>query len=465
MTQAHFVTLGCRLNQLETESIAHIFENSGNFTCSFSDITARTKDDFDTKIVVINTCAVTTKAQQKARRLLRLLLDKFSEATIIVTGCYAQLSYKELKSICERIVVAPVQKKDLFVAVPAMLLQIGFELSPKIIASALQEYFDTNKADTRFELYTPIFKAHTRALLKIQDGCDNSCSFCCIHNARGKSISLQPQIVLERVKELEHLGQKEVVFTGVNLCQYSFDTTTDLATLLAMCLKETHNIYFALSSLHPDAITPKLCDILASTRVQPRFHLSVQSGSDNILKLMQRHYTSSTVLRATKMLRNIKDSPFISADIIAGFPTESDSDFLATIDLCHKADFSWIHAFTFSPRPNTLAYNLKPQVPVNIATSRTKELTILAKSAKLSYISSFIDKPLLAIAENARGNHCAKEGFTNCVVTQNLIHATLDSTYIKVGSLVTICIKSVLENAIQNEEEIQASATIIREES
>ncbi len=232
----HFETLGCRLNQDETEGAARAFSNAG-FECDLVSISSKANVSFDVILSVINTCTVTSKAEQKARRIIRLLLEKFPNAPLIVTGCYAELDNKEILSINnERIVIIPGTRKFL-------LQKIAQEMASGILDFASNKWsienlksfvqqnisifsvVNDNKkiplAVQPFSLYTSVFEKHSRASLKIQDGCNNSCAFCRIHFARGRAISLSPEIVLERVLELESQNFSEVVLTGVNLSQYS----------------------------------------------------------------------------------------------------------------------------------------------------------------------------------------------------------------------------------------------------
>ena len=255
---------------------------------------------------------------------------------------------------------------------------------------------------TKFALSTDVFFNHSRSSIKIQDGCGNSCSFCRIHIARGKPVSLAASEVLDRAKKLEDAGQKEVVLTGVNLCQYRSEfsgKTGDFADLLEYLNQNTSNINFRISSLYPQRIDQRFLDVLKDARVRPHFHLSVQSGSDKILDAMNRPYTHDSVLKAVENLRSVFENPFIACDIIAGFPGETDEDFEKTMELCSECNFSWIHAFPFSARPGTPAYSMKNQVPQNIARKRMERLTELADIQKSSYVQSFVGKTVKAIME------------------------------------------------------------------
>ena len=327
----HFDTLGCRLNQDETEGAARVFSLNG-FQCDLESTTGKTPVNNQVILSVINTCTVTSKAEQKARRIIRLMLEKYPESLVLVTGCYAELDKEEITGICpERIVILPGTKKFILSLIPANIKNGIFNSEHKsgtiLSLKKLDDFIQKNMKSieesrllnkkafvlNNFTLYTPVFEKHSRPSIKIQDGCNNACTFCRIHLARGKSVSLEVEKVLERVRELEAAGAGEVVFTGVNLSQYAGKNSTgqifDFADLLSFLIENTKFIHFRISSFYPQHVNEKLCQVLVSPRVQPFFHLSVQSGSDNILKLMNRPYNAQTVIDAVKLLRIAKKNP------------------------------------------------------------------------------------------------------------------------------------------------------------
>jgi threonylcarbamoyladenosine tRNA methylthiotransferase MtaB len=316
-----------------------------------------------------------------------------------------------------------------------------------------------------FLLYTPVFEKHSRASLKIQDGCNNSCSFCRVHLARGKSVSLDAKKILERVTELEKIGVNEVVLTGVNLSQYDCRVNGknfSFAELLEFLLHETQKIKFRISSFYPQHVTEKLCAVLRNERIQPFFHLSIQSGSEKILSLMNRPYKISQVENAVELLRGCKKNPFISCDIIAGFPGETEADFCRTKNLCEKNSFAWIHAFPFSPRKGTPAASMKNQVPERTKNGRVKWLTEKAVQGKISYIKNFSGETLEAVVENLRDESKNSFGeFTFRAVTGNFLHAEfLSEKNFKPGSTVHLKIKNPLEENIRSGKETECSAEI-----
>lgn len=461
----NFETLGCRLNQIETEAAARSFADAG-FACSFSTPGARSCADETVRLVVVNTCSVTSKAEQKARRLIRLILSKFPNAAVIVTGCYAQLSEDYLRSMSSRIAVLPGRKKGAIADVPALLARDGIPESAQRLAEYLNDMFRAEHANARsaFRLHTDTLMAHSRASIKIQDGCSNSCTFCCIRIARGRSISLDAGTVIERCVHLERAGQREIVFTGVNLSQYKSErngTQIGLAGILQCVIEATRSVPVAVSSLYPESVTDALCAVIASPRVQPRFHLSVQSGSDTVLNAMGRRYTADDVRTAVRRLRQAKPRCFVSCDIIAGFPGETQEDFSQTMRLCGDAGFSWVHVFPFSPRPGTAAYRMKPRVQESVVRGRVMQLAEFAKRAKIAFISSCVGQRFSAVVERPRSG--ARTGTIRCV-TQNFIHAECivpDADAYPQGTVIMVEILCPLEEAIMSgTEEAEARGAV-----
>jgi threonylcarbamoyladenosine tRNA methylthiotransferase MtaB len=409
-------TLGCKLNQLESEALSEAFEKEG-FRLVPSDVAAIAGAD----LYIINTCTVTSKAEQKARRLIRKAYRDYPESCVIITGCYAQLKPKELADIEEkdalsisanRIFVVSGDNKSKILDVPKFLLQSI--TSPLELSQALSDWFQHDSEITsqdRFRFNANSFSNHSRAFLKIQDGCNNACTFCAVHLARGKSISLASEELLSRLQILEKRGYGEAVPTGVNINQY-FDGKNNFPRLLNILLEGTKHIALRISSIEPDLINDDFLTIVSHPRIRPHFHLSVQSGSDAILKLMGRKYTANHVLDAIEKLRKAKDNPFIACDIICGFPGEGDEDFSQTYALCEKAHFSWIHAFPYSPRPGTAAARLPEHIPERIAVQRVEQLIALAEKGREEYIKQQLGKQLEVIIEHSAVSSDHAEGMS-----------------------------------------------------
>ncbi len=430
MSTIHFETLGCKLNQIETESLAHAFSRAGfsvDLAHAVSGEGLSPSDDerdpdgpvylpvgirkHDIPILsVVNTCTVTGKAEQKARRLIRLLLRKYPTAPVLVTGCYAEVEGETISAMDHRIVVFPGSRKDEIAAIPAMIAEEGDRPDPARILAIIRARAGLPlqaAAHDPFRLSTDEFVAHSRASIKIQDGCDNHCAYCKIRLARGPSVSINPDEAVRRVRDIERSGWREIVLAGVNLSQYRYEGG-NFAHLLARIVAETDSISIRISSLYPERVNEEILPILASPRVRPHFHLSIQSGSDRILRAMRRPYGADTVYRAAELLRSIKDDPFLACDIITGFPGETDEDFAQTLQMCRDIGFAGIHAFPFSARPGTEAWSMRPKVPERIAGERVTELNDLARRNFADYAARWIGKTVEAIVEDStESDECA----------------------------------------------------------
>ena len=474
MKNIRIETLGCRLNQIESEAAGHFFVDNG-FTVLMEGVTSGSQEDQNTLIYILNTCAVTQKAEQKARRLIRLILKKYPSALLVVTGCYAQLSEKEINDMDPAIVVVGGQIKSRIAEIPYKLKIFLSENEwnrEKFKSLIVREIISKNVKrsgypEDSFKFSASSYIAHSRASLKIQDGCNNSCAYCTIHIARGHSVSIDVQTAVDRVVELEQKGFEEVVLTSVNIAQYAGkyeDEYYNFPKLLKKMLEATSTINFRISSIYPEVVSEEFCQIISHNRVRPHFHISVQNGSNDVLRNMNRHYDAEAVVEVCRKLRQVKNNPFIACDIITGFPGETDSDFRQTMELCNKCNFIWIHAFPFSERPGTPAVKMKNKVPQNISGERAKRLNDFAVSSKINYINSYIGKELPCIIETSR--HLKKDKETNeyiyhCV-TENFLHCEIhtDKLLKETKNMKVKIIKPLSEGIIKGGE-LEALAEIL----
>ncbi len=402
-------TLGCKLNQLETEALASSFRRQGFFI----------EDSMNpADIYVLNSCTVTSKSDQKGRKWLRQTLKKNPDALVIATGCYAQLEPEELSRIGKNVVVVGMEEKDRLLLFPGYLREhlegldqgkVDFECKREILRQFLEESRPAGKNQFR---YFPLdYNFHTRAFLKIQDGCDYSCSYCRVPLARGKSVSLEADRVIERFSELESRGFREIVLTGVNINSYR-DGDCDFVCLLEKLLdwkkaklsKEGGKcrVRVRLSSLEPERIDDRLLSVLEDEFFCPHFHLSVQSGSDEILKRMRRRYNSRRVLEAASALRRIKSDPFLAADVIVGFPGEGEGDYRATYEIVERIGFSKLHVFPYSNRPGTAASLYRDHVPERVRDERVHELLRLSEKMHDQYVRRWMGKRVTLLVESKR---------------------------------------------------------------
>jgi threonylcarbamoyladenosine tRNA methylthiotransferase MtaB len=397
-------TLGCKLNQLESEAVADAFRQEG-----FELLTGKgeSRRNGGADIFVINTCTVTSRSEQKARRLIRNCLRQYRDAAVIVTGCYARRDPGAIGTLGAeeggegRLFVIPGNIKDRLLDLPRFLNAGagGAGLSTAPLIGGWVRSLDTAGKPGTFRFVPRHFSFHSRSFIKIQDGCGMHCTYCAVRGARGPGRSLEKEEVLSVLKPLEEAGQGEAVLTGVNISRYQDRGNTDLGGLLKFLLKGTCRIALRLSSLAPDRIDEKLAEVLAHPRIRPHFHLSVQSGSVDVLKKMGRPYGPEKVRRGLELLRSVKDDPFLACDIITGFPGEGRGEFEKTVDLCRFGEFAWIHAFPYSPRPGTEAFDWKERASEREAGERAEVLSKMALKGREAYTKRWTGREVEACVE------------------------------------------------------------------
>jgi threonylcarbamoyladenosine tRNA methylthiotransferase MtaB len=381
-------TLGCKVNQLESEALADAFRRE-----RFTLIPWGGAAD----LLLINTCTVTSRADQKARRMIRKALRDHPAACLIVTGCYAQLDAEFLEALeapgageGRRLFVVPGKDKSALLDLPRYLG--GGDLSRRL------EAWSRPAGGGFFRFAPEDFSFHSRSFLKIQDGCNSRCAFCRVSLARGPSVSLGAEKVREALEALEERGYGEAVLTGVNISQYR-DGGRDLGGLLDFLLAGTGRIALRLSSLEPEALTEKTVRVFAHPRIRPHFHLSIQSGSAGVLRNMGRSYGPEELRRGAALLRAVKDDPFLACDLIAGFPGEGEGDFARTLEFCEETCFAWIHAFPYSPRPGTPAWSFGDPVDEREAARRVDLLLNLARRGRRDYARRWAGRVVEAVVQ------------------------------------------------------------------
>jgi threonylcarbamoyladenosine tRNA methylthiotransferase MtaB len=391
-------TIGCKLNQLESEAVADAFRGEG---FSLADPPDRGDSGNHPRLLVVNTCTVTSMAEQKARRLIRGALRE--GAWVLVTGCYAQLNAAELEALGDgRLFVIPGDKKSALLDLPRFLNSRPGE-DPLVL---IRDWFrgtggeGPEGPEGRFRFAPGDFFSHSRALLKIQDGCDRHCTYCRVRIARGGNLSLPPEEALRRLRILEARGWPEAVLTGVNICRYG-GNAGGLGALIDLLLGGTDRIRLRLSSLEPEDIDETLLSSLKNERLRPHFHLSIQSGSGRVLERMGRNYGPEQAAWAVSRLRELKGDPFLACDIITGFPGEGEAEFAETLGFCEKMDFAWIHSFPYSPRPGTAAWGFSGPVPQREAAVRSARLLDLARRGRRSYVRRWLGKDLELVLEGS----------------------------------------------------------------
>jgi len=358
-----FTTLGCKLNFAETSAIAARMETEG-----YERVPFRAGAD----IYVINTCSVTQAADKKCRQAIRKAVHFSPQATIVVTGCYSQLKAKE---------IAAIEGVDIVLGTREKFLIPGY----------LERYEQTQKAITETDViaqvkeYAPAFSLHdrTRAFLKVQDGCDYFCSYCTVPLARGCSRNESVHNTAQYAVQLAKQNIKEIVLTGVNIGDFGKSTGETFLNLL-QALEETEGIErFRISSIEPNLLTEEIIEFIArSCRFVPHFHMPLQSGNNEILGKMHRRYRRELFAERVKTIRNRMPAACIGADVITGFPGETDVLFEDTYTFLEALDISYLHSFPFSERKNTEAVKLPGKVDPAIKEKRTHRLIELSKQKR-----------------------------------------------------------------------------------
>lgn len=372
--------LGCKVNQYDARQIELLLERCGLEKTVRSD---------DADVIVVHTCGVTAAAARKSRQTIRQMQRDNPLAHVIVTGCAAA---EELTQVDQ----TPVFR----VPAGADWLQ---RLAEQLNSLAMPNTVSTDGIET--DTFTiSSFGDHTRAFLKVQDGCDIGCSFCIIPQLRKEPRDKTIDAAVREAAALTEAGYREIVVTGVSVGLYGRETGSSLAELLRH-LAEVPNIgRIRLSSLHPGELTDELLEVwAASPHIMPHLHLSLQSGSDAVLQAMRRGYTAADYFNAVERARAVLDRPAFTTDIIVGFPGETDAYFEESYAFCQKAGFSQMHIFTYSPRPKTIAAKMGRQVNGTVAMARSERLRALGESMALAYHSLFIGREIEVLVEQSKG--------------------------------------------------------------
>lgn len=386
MKKVAFETLGCRLNFSETSSMRRDFQNEGFELGEFTD-----KAD----IYVINTCSVTLDANSACRKTVRQALKRNPDAFVAVVGCYAQLEPEEIAEIEGVDVVLDAKNKfgllDLF---------DDFVKQEKTIIhkSDVNEAVDFHNAFSSDD--------RTRAFLKVQDGCNYKCSFCTIPLARGASRSPKIETVVRNARLLVDEGFKEIIVTGVNAGDFGYGTNQDFFQLLQALDKVDGLERLRVSSIEPNLLHSDIIHLAAeSEKLQPHFHIPLQSGSDAMLKVMKRRYKSDLYRKRVELIKELMPDACIGVDVITGHPGETDTLFQESFDFIDSLDISYLHVFTYSERPNTLAVTLDNVIHKSVRKQRTHKLRRLSEKKRFEFDTQFsgTKRPVLFEEENKNG--------------------------------------------------------------
>jgi threonylcarbamoyladenosine tRNA methylthiotransferase MtaB len=378
MKRVAITTLGCKTNQFESAAMIEQLEQTG-----YSVVPFKEKAD----IYIINSCTVTSRTDSETRRLIRRARRQNPLARIVATGCYAQVAPGELEMMPEvDCVLGNMEKQD----ISALLETTGNQVS------------DITKGRESGMLKLTSFAEHTRAFLQVQNGCNSFCAYCIVPYARGRSRSVLPAEVLDGVRSLAANGYKEIVLTGIHLGAYGLDlpTPTNLTSLVREI--EAGNLIprLRIGSIEPNEIDDELLRLMAESKIIcPHLHLPMQSGSDSILERMGRRYTVDYFRELVARVSVTIPDAFIGADVIAGFPGETDAEFKETIRVLEELPFSDLHIFPFSSRPGTRAAGMTGQLPPHLIKKRAARLRDIAEQKKKDFLGRSIGSKLNVLVQ------------------------------------------------------------------
>jgi threonylcarbamoyladenosine tRNA methylthiotransferase MtaB len=401
-----FHTLGCKLNYSETSTLSRLLEADG-----FE------KKDFDdaADVYVINTCSVTDNADKECRQLVRRIQRKAPESFVVITGCYAQLKPKEIAEIPGvDLVLGAAEKFN----ITQHLKELHKNDAAKICSCDIEEVAGFNASYSLSD--------RTRTFLKVQDGCDYSCSFCTIPMARGKSRSDTIESVVRNANELVAKGVKEIVLTGVNLGDFGLTATLSTGGegvkerrvedfyRLIQALDDVEGIErYRISSIEPNLLTNDIIEFVAqSKKFMPHFHIPLQSGSNKILGLMRRRYRRELYAEKVAVIKQFMPHCAIGVDVIVGFPSEDDTAFKETFEFLHALDVSYLHVFTYSERDNTRALEIEPVVPMHTRHERNKILRNLSYQKMQYFTAQHAEQTRKVLFEDHNKNGIM-EGYTD----------------------------------------------------
>lgn len=373
-------TLGCKVNQFESACLEERFQIQGWETVPF-------KEEAD--FYIVNTCAVTHEAQRQSAQMIRQVTRNHPESLVVAAGCAAQLFPEDYEKIPGLDVIAGSFKK---LEIPFKVSALRKTSSPRLLL--------TPEAEHTIEAQFPRPAQRTRAVVRIQEGCNANCSYCLVPRARGRSRSLPLKEVLSGVAVLAAQGTKELILTGIHLGQYGGDLSpaTDLVSLMDLLLQTHPHLYFRSSSLEPQEVTPALIGLFEKyPNLCPHLHIPLQAGEDSLLKKMNRTYSTEFYGRLIRSIHRAIPHAAIGADLIVGFPGEKNTLFRNTVDFISDLPLSYLHIFPFSPRPGTPAADFPDPVPENIRKDRLQIIRALDRGKRRAFVEGCLSQVFSAL--------------------------------------------------------------------
>lgn len=431
--KASVFTLGCRVNQYESDGVAEMLSARGFEIVPFGE---------RCDITIINTCTVTAESDRKSRQHIRRAMKISPDGAVIVTGCYAQIDPEGAQKAGAAAVVGNGEKSAIA------------DVALEILAGKRGICCVGDIANAEYDPMGVTEPSKARAFVKIEDGCENRCAYCIIPKARGGVRSRNEDDIIEEIRTIAQKGYKEIILTGIETASYGKDTRkTDLASLIARVSEIEGVERLTLGSLEPTVMTEEFCEKIAkSKKLLPHFHLSLQSGCTKTLNRMRRRYTAERAERSVELVRKYMPDATFSADVIVGFPGETDDDFAETLEFFKKARFLHLHIFPYSIRDGTEAAEMPDQVPEQVKKQRARELDQVQNTIKEEFIRDYINKhgendPVYVLLETF------KDGVANGH-TEHFLECDIETPRERTGEIVKValtgCSKKVLKGQALN---------------
>lgn len=398
MPRVAIATLGCKVNQCDSEGLAEKFRESGFEVVSFGD---------EADVYVVNTCTVTQTGDKKSRQLLRRAAGAHPGALVVATGCYAQANPDKLAAIeGVALVSGSADRAEVVGAVRRLMEERG--AGRRCLAMSIVS--DVATCREYQELPAAGWAERTRAFVKVEDGCENFCAYCRVPYVRGPVRSRRIDNVAAEAAALAGRGYRELVLTGIDLGAYGrdFGGSPDLADVAAACAAIQGIERVRLSSVDPRDVTPRLIEVMATTPAMcPHLHIPLQSGSNQVLRRMNRDYTRSYYLDVVESARRRMGGVAITTDVIVGFPGETDDDFLHTVELAHAVGFARMHVFAYSRRPGTPAASMPDQLPEQVKQERSAALIKVGEELSLCYHEAMVGSTVSVLVEQAQAGQAS----------------------------------------------------------
>lgn len=445
MKKVAFYTLGCKLNYSETSGISRMFEQRGYKKVAFND---------QPDIFIVNTCSVTENADKKCRKIVREAQAINPDGYVAIIGCYAQLKPKEIAEIPGVDAVLGAAEKFRLIDLLDGFVKEPSSAKVKVFASPIEEAVDYHVAYS--------LNDRTRTFLKVQDGCDYPCAYCTIPLARGKSRSDTIENVVGSAREIAARGVKEIVLTGVNIGDFGLQNGQRVETFLELvkALDEVEGIErFRISSIEPNLLTDEIIAFVAqSKRFVPHFHIPLQSGSNKVLGLMRRRYRRELYVDRVNKIKALMPDCCIGVDVIVGHPGETNEEFLETYHFLNELPVSYLHVFTYSERPNTLALDIKPVVLQSQRAERSKMLHILSDKKRRAFYESQLGKEQTVLFEDEALNG-RMQGFT-----ENYVRVSVQYDPLLINEVKKVRLTAINDEGLAEAEEIESISLFVNSE-